>query len=90
MNQHSLSEVQPGHRVRLVAIRGDRSLSRRLLALGLTVGNEMEVLHRRKGDVIIGRDGNRLALGHSIAECMLIEELDKAESFPETGDRGSQ
>ncbi len=71
---HTLAQVTPGRRVRLVAI-GDRALSRRLLALGLTVGNEVEVLHSRKGDVIVGRGGNRLALGHDIADQVVVEDL---------------
>ncbi|RTZ71682.1 MAG: ferrous iron transport protein A [Gammaproteobacteria bacterium] len=75
MQSRTLAQVSPGHRVRLVSIRGDRVLSRRLLALGLTVGNEVEVLHSRKGDVIVGRGGNRLALGHDIADRVVIEEL---------------
>ncbi|WP_457664908.1 FeoA family protein [Thiolapillus sp.] len=75
MNQQSLSQVSPGRRVRLVSIQGDRVLTRRLLALGLSVGNEVEVLHRRNGDVVVGKEGNRLALGHNIADRVLIEEL---------------
>ncbi len=75
MNQQSLSQVAPGQRVRLVSIQGDRVLTRRLLALGLSVGNEVEVLHRRNGDVVVGKEGNRLALGHNIADRVLIEEL---------------
>ncbi len=76
MDSRTLAQIAPGHRVKLVAIRGDRGLSRRLLALGLVVGNEVEVLHSRKGDVIVGRGGNRLALGHDIAEQVVVEELE--------------
>ncbi|WP_456372685.1 FeoA domain-containing protein [Thiolapillus sp.] len=75
MTQQTLSTVSPGHRVRLVSIDGDRLLTRRLLALGLSVGNEMEVLHHRKGDVVVGRGGNRLALGHDIADRLVIQEI---------------
>ncbi len=75
MVDRTLAQVPPGRRVRLVAVRGDRALSRRLLALGLVMGNEVEVLHSRKGDVIVGRGGNRLALGHDIADRVLVEEL---------------
>jgi ferrous iron transport protein A len=59
-----------------VSIRGDRNLSRRLLALGLVVGNEVEVLHSRKGDVIVARGGNRLALGQDIAGQVVVEEVE--------------
>ncbi len=75
MSQQSLSRVIPGQRVRLISIDGDRTLSRRLLALGLCVGNEVEVLHHRKGDVVVARGGNRLALGHDIADKVLTEAV---------------
>lgn len=75
MPTQTLAQVVPARRVRLVSIRGDRALSRRLLALGLTLGNEVEVLHSRKGDVIVGRDGNRLALGQDIADRVVVEEV---------------
>ena len=46
---------------------------RRLLALGITQGNELEVLHHRGGGVVVGRDGNRVALGTGVAEKLEIE-----------------
>ena len=62
--------------MRLVSIQGGRLLTRRLLALGLTVGNELEVLHRRGGGVVVGKDGNRVALGRGVAEKLIAEDLD--------------
>lgn len=50
-------------------------LTRRLLALGLTVGNEVEVLHHRNGGVVVAKDGNRVALGHGVAEKLIAREL---------------
>ncbi len=76
MHEHTLSQAAPGQHVRLVRIKGDRLLTRRLRALGLSIGNEVDVLHHRKGDVVVGKGGNRLALGHDIAERLLIEKLD--------------
>ena len=71
-----LSEVPVGQRVRISTIQGDRQLIRRLLALGLTAGNEVEVLHHRSSGVVVGKDGNRVALGTGVADKLLIEEID--------------
>ncbi len=76
MDSLTLAQVAPGRRVKLAAVRGDRNLSRRLLALGLVVGKEVEVLHSRKGDVIVARDGNRLALGRHVAEQVVVEAVE--------------
>ena len=72
--QH-LSEMSVGQRVRISAILGGRQLSRRLLALGLTVGNEVEVLHHRSSGVVVAKDGNRVALGTGVAQKLVVEEL---------------
>ena len=76
MQQQTLAQAQPGQHVRLVAVGGDRILVRRLRALGLNIGNEIDVLHHRKGDVVIGKGGSRLALGHDIADLLLVEDID--------------
>ncbi len=73
MEFQSLSEVPPGRRVRLVSINGGRRFTRRMLALGLSVGNELDVLHRRGRGVVVGKDGNRVALGGNVAEKLLTE-----------------
>lgn len=71
-----LSNVRVGRRVKLVSINGGRQLKHRLRALGLSVGDEFDVLHHRGGGVVVGKNGNRVALGGSIAEKLMIEERD--------------
>jgi len=76
MSELRLSSVPVGRRVRLVSIDGGRQLMRRLLALGLSVGDEFDVLHHRGGGVVVGKNGNRVALGGSIADKLMIEEFE--------------
>ena len=75
MATQMLSSVPVGQKVRLISIQGGRKLTRRLLALGITQGNEFEVLHRRNGGVVVGKDGNRVALGAGVADKLKIEVL---------------
>ncbi len=70
-----LSAVPVGQKVRLISIKGGRKLTRRLIALGITQGNELEVLHHRSGGVVVGKDGNRVALGAGVADKLVIEVL---------------
>jgi ferrous iron transport protein A len=60
----------------VVAIDGGRELCRRLLSLGLTVGSEVEVLHHRGRAVVVGNQGNRVALGAGMADKVQAEVLD--------------
>jgi len=76
MRSQPLSEIPAGETVRLVSINGGRQLARRLLSLGITPGAELEILHRRGQGVVIGRNGNRVALGRGIAEKLQAEKID--------------
>lgn len=76
MQSQPLSEIPAGETVRLVSIDGGRQLTRRLLSLGIIPGAELEILHRRGQGVVIGRNGNRVALGRGIAEKLQAEKID--------------
>jgi ferrous iron transport protein A len=70
-----LSEATIGKRFRLVEIHGGHRLTRRLLALGLSLGTELEVVQRRGRGVVVARDGNRVALGEGVAQKLMGEAL---------------
>ena len=72
----NLKQAPSGARVKLVSIRGGRTMVRRLLALGLSVGNELDVLHHRGHGIVVARDGNRVALGGGVAERLMAEILE--------------
>ncbi len=63
--------------VRITAMRGGRDMARRLLGLGLRVGSEVEILHRRNGGVVVSTGENRIALGAGVAERVLAEPIGK-------------
>jgi len=65
-----------GARVRITAVHGGREMTRRLLGLGLRVGSEVEILHRRGGGVVVSTGENRIALGAGVAERILVEVIE--------------
>ncbi|MGB5564557.1 MAG: FeoA family protein [Sedimenticolaceae bacterium] len=71
-----LVDVAVGQRMRLVRVDGGQRLQRRLLALGLCVGGEAELVQRRSGGVVLARGGNRVALGEGVAHKLYAEVLD--------------
>ena len=76
MCSQPLSKIPTGETVRLVSIDGNRQLIRRLLSLGITPGVEVEILHHRGQGVVVGRNGNRVALGKSIVDRLQAEKID--------------
>lgn len=71
----SLEALPPGSFARLVEIRGGRQLVRRLLALGLRLGSELQVLHRRGSGLVILHGDTRIALGGGIADKLRVLRL---------------
>jgi len=71
-----LSMVPSGTRVILVGIKGGRGLARRLTAMGLVPGEELEVLEGGLGGPMMVRvKGIRMALGRGAAHKVLVDGL---------------
>lgn len=70
-----VSELRVGQRIRLVRVDGGQRLQRRLLALGLTLGGEAELVQRRGGGVVLARGANRVALGEGVAHRLYAEVI---------------
>jgi Fe2+ transport system protein FeoA len=71
----TLREVSRGKRVRVVRIVAGRQLVHRLTALGLVPGTLVTVTRPRSPVVVTLRD-TRIALGHSAAGAIEVEEAD--------------
>lgn len=79
----SLAVAPPGQKVRITGYRGGRMLRARLLALGLTLGRDVEVLQNNHGLIIVGVNGGRIALGRGISQKILAEPVDSPLDFPD-------
>ncbi len=78
MTLYALSDIAVGKKVRLVSIDGNnRILTRRLISLGLPLGSEVEILHHRGRSVVVGKQGNRVALGASIADKVQTSKIEE-------------
>jgi Fe2+ transport system protein FeoA len=71
--EHSLAEMPAGQRVRITGHQGGRMLRARLLAMGLNLGREVEILQNNHGLIIVGINGGRVALGKGISRKILAE-----------------
>jgi len=70
-----LAEFPAGRRVRITGHRGGRMLRARLLAMGLNLGREVEVIQNNRGLIIVGVNGGRVALGRGISQKILAEPV---------------
>ncbi|MDD2901818.1 MAG: FeoA domain-containing protein [Syntrophales bacterium] len=66
-----LGQVPSGQRVRITGYQGGRMLRARLLALGLNLGREVDILQNNRGLIIVGLNGGRVALGRTISQKIL-------------------
>ena len=71
-----VNELPVGRRLRLLRIDGGQGLRRRLLALGLSIGDEVDLIQRRAGGVVLARGNNRVALGEGVSQKLLAEVVD--------------
>jgi ferrous iron transport protein A len=71
--EHLLAEFPAGRRVRITGHRGGRMLRARLLAMGLNLGREVEIIQNNRGLIIVGVNGGRVALGRGISQKILAE-----------------
>lgn len=76
--ERSLAMAAPGQTVRITGHRGGRMLRARLLALGLNLGREVEVVQNNRGLIIIGVNGGRIALGRGISQKIMAEVIDSS------------
>ena len=71
-----LAMVCPGEPVQVVDIKGGWGLQRRLVDMGLIPGVTIRVINgQMPGPVIIDLRGSRLALGHGVAQKILVKEV---------------
>ncbi|NMC69466.1 MAG: ferrous iron transport protein A [Myxococcales bacterium] len=71
-----LVDCRKGDRVRIVRLDAGHGASLQLIHLGLDVGHTVEVLQRSPlhGPVLVSHDGTEVAIGHGLAEKILVEK----------------
>lgn len=70
-----LAAMAPGQRGRIARYLGGRMLRARLVALGLNVGQEVEIIQNHRGLIILGVNSGRVALGRGVSQKILITPL---------------
>ena len=68
-----LAMASPGEVVRIAGIRAGRGLTRRLADMGLVPGTVIRIINSQMpGPIVVEVKGTRLALGHGMAQKILV------------------
>jgi len=68
-----LAMARPGELVTVIGVRAGWGLQRRLADMGLTPGIQIRVINSQMpGPVLIDLRGSRVALGHGVAQKILV------------------
>jgi ferrous iron transport protein A len=76
----ALNQLAVGMLVLISEIRVDRQTARRLLGLGIRVGSRIKVTQQRDKGVVIACDGNRVALGGTVASKLFTQPLNLSDT----------
>jgi ferrous iron transport protein A len=71
-----LGLVGEGTKVRVKALNGGQTLSKRLTEMGINVGSELLVRQRQGGGLVVSRGELKFALGGGMAHKILVELLE--------------
>ncbi len=71
----TLPQLPMGVEARISEIHGGRTMTRRLLGLGLRIGSRIQVIQHRGQGVVVACEGNRVALGGGVADRILMQSL---------------
>ena len=69
----TLPQLPMGVEARISEIHGGRTMTRRLLSLGLRIGSRIQVIQHRGRGVVVACEGNRVALGGGVADRILTQ-----------------
>lgn len=64
--------ANPGEPMRITAFAQGREVEKRLAGMGLTLGCEVHLLQHEGGNLVVAVGNTRLALGHGLAQKILV------------------
>ncbi len=71
-----LSQIKNG-KVKIMGFAGGRHFQRKMLALGIFIGDVVEVIaNNSPGPVIIAKNSLRIGIGFGMASKILVEKID--------------
>lgn len=70
--------------VRVMAINRGQDLEKRLVSMGIAPGSELRLIQREGGNFVVMVGNSRIALGHGLAQKILVMPLERDSICVET------
>ena len=71
----SLSSAKQGDFVRVVDVKADNLLKKRLVSMGVLMNSRLRIIQRRGGALVVGFDASRIAIGAGMSQHILVKAI---------------
>jgi len=71
----SLSNSQEAIHSVIHSVHADGKTKAKLLGLGLGVGQDIDVIRNRRGDIVLRTGQSRISIGYSLAKKIMVTEV---------------
>jgi len=75
----SLSQLPEGCNATVIALKGGRAFSSKIIGMGVNIGSNLKMLHSHqpsRGPILIGVGDTRLMIGHGMADQVIVHQED--------------
>lgn len=71
----SLSNARQGDYVRVIEVKADKLLKKRLVSMGVLINSRLQIIQHRGGALVVGFDTSRIAIGSSMSQHILVRAI---------------
>ena len=71
----SLSSAKQGDYVRVIDVKADNLLKKRLVSMGVLMNSRLHVIQRRGSALVVGFDASRNAIGSGMSQHIIVKAV---------------
>ena len=71
----SLSSAKQGDYVRVIDVKADNLLKKRLVSMGVLMNSRLHVIQRRGSALVVGFDASRIAIGSGMSQHIMVKAV---------------
>jgi Fe2+ transport system protein FeoA len=72
---YSLSNAKQGDFVRVINVKANKILKKRLVSMGVLINSRLHVIQHRGGALVIGFDASRIAIGSAMSQHIMVRSI---------------
>ena len=71
----SLSCAKQGDYVRVIDVKADNLLKKRLVSMGVLMNSRLHIIQRRGNALVVGFDSSRIAIGSGMSQHIMVKSV---------------